>query len=261
MKKIFLSDRIVLAAILLNGIIIALTLFPQYAHNHVLEYIDLVFIVFFLIEMLVKIQHYSFKGYWASYANRFDAILVLASFPSLLALIIPMPHLSILLLFRLFRLARLFRLLRFIPHMDKLLKGIIRALKASVLVMLSLLIFNIFLAIFSCYMFQGIAPEYFGDPLISAYSIFQIFTLEGWYEIADAVIEHSSPTAAFFARIFFILMVISGGIFGLSIANAVFVDEMTMDNNDDLEAKVDELNEKLQRIELFLSQSNSNTKS
>ncbi len=257
MKKLFLTDKVLFTAILINGIIIALTLFPRFANNHILEYIDYGFIIFFLIEMIVKIHHYSWKGYWSSWGNRFDASLVLMSFPSILALFFPVPNLSILLLFRLFRLARLFRLLRFIPHMDKLARGIFRALKASVLVMLSLLIFNIFLAIFSCYMFQNTAPEYFGDPLISAYSIFQIFTLEGWYEIADAVIEHSGPVAAFMTRIYFILMVISGGIFGLSIANAVFVDEMTMDNNDDLEKKVDDLNAKLERIEKLLSEASA----
>ena len=51
-----------------------------------------------------------------------------------------------------------------------------------------------------------------------------------------------------FIHAYFVLIVLSGGIFGFSIVNAIFVDEMMKDNNDDLEAKVDELNRKMDRI-------------
>ncbi|MBW2278695.1 MAG: hypothetical protein JRF63_14485 [Deltaproteobacteria bacterium] len=43
------------------------------------------------------------------------------------------------------------------------------------------------------------------------------------------------------ARVYFVMAVIIGGIIGLSLANAVFVDEMTMDNTVKLETKVDKL--------------------
>jgi len=39
-----------------------------------------------------------------------------------------------------------------------------------------------------------------------------------------------------------------GGIFGMSLANAVFVDEMTMDNNLELEQKIDRLQEQIQAL-------------
>ena len=46
---------------------------------------------------------------------------------------------------------------------------------------------------------------------------------------------------ATFARVYFVLAVSIGGLLGISLANAVFVDEMTLDNNDELEAKIDKL--------------------
>jgi len=46
---------------------------------------------------------------------------------------------------------------------------------------------------------------------------------------------------AVLARVYFVMAVIIGGIIGLSLANAVFVDEMTMDNTVKLETKVDKL--------------------
>ena len=53
-------------------------------------------------------------------------------------------------------------------------------------------------------------------------------------------------------RFYFMFVVLSGGIFGISIANAVFVDEMTIDNNIVLEEKIDLLNDKIERLEVLL---------
>jgi len=50
------------------------------------------------------------------------------------------------------------------------------------------------------------------------------------------------------ARVFFVIAVLVGGILGLSLANAVFVDEMMMDNTDVLERKVDLLTEELRAL-------------
>ena len=46
-------------------------------------------------------------------------------------------------------------------------------------------------------------------------------------------------------RGYFVLAVLVGGILGLSLTNAVFVDEMTADNNDRLEQMVSDLREEL----------------
>ena len=140
--------------------------------------------------------------------------------------------------------------MRFIPNIHKLMAGVIRAFRASIFVLVALFIYNVLLAVLSSYMFRTYAPEYFGNPLISLYSIFQIFTLEGWNEIPTAIIQNAEPgswTPAF-VRLFFALVVLTGGIFGFSIVNAIFVDEMVMDNTDEMEAKVDLLNEKINKL-------------
>ena len=46
----------------------------------------------------------------------------------------------------------------------------------------------------------------------------------------------------------FVLAVLIGGILGLSLANAVFVDEMMMDNTEVLERKIDALTEEVRRL-------------
>jgi voltage-gated sodium channel len=53
---------------------------------------------------------------------------------------------------------------------------------------------------------------------------------------------------ALLARVYFTVAVFMGGILGLSLANAVFVDTMTMDNTQELEARVEELNQKVEAL-------------
>ena len=93
-------------------------------------------------------------------------------------------------------------------------------MKASVLVLISLLGFNIVLSILTTDLFGHIAPQYFGNPLTSCYTIFQLFTLEGWAEVPQAIIEAGSFSTAQigFIRLYFVLIVCSGGIFGISLA-------------------------------------------
>ena len=33
------------------------------------------------------------------------------------------------------------------------------------------------------------SPEYFGNPLIASYTLFKVFTIEGWHEIPDEIVS------------------------------------------------------------------------
>lgn len=244
-KRFFLSERNVLAAIIINAIIICWMYFPDYRHHNWLELIDHAFLVFFIIEAIVKIRVLGGKGYFDSKWNQFDFFIILGSLPSLLTSFIAVPNTSLLMILRLFRLIRLIRFIRFVPNLGQILAGLARAMRASVFVLLALAFLNFMLAIVSCHFFADVAPEFFGDPLVSAYSIFQMFTVEGWNEIPAVIAANAgqevSPFLLGMMRFYFVLVVLLGGIFGMSLANAVFVDEMTMDNNKVLEEKIDTL--------------------
>ena len=56
------------------------------------------------------------------------------------------------------------------------------------------------------------------------------------------------------ARLYFVVAVTIGGLLGISLANAVFVDEMTLDNNRDLEKKLDALTEEMAALRQELRQ-------
>ena len=55
-------------------------------------------------------------------------------------------------------------------------------------------------------------------------------------------------------RAYFIFSVLVGGILGLSLANAVFVDEMTIDNTRDLEQLVESLRDEIREYRKELEQ-------
>jgi voltage-gated sodium channel len=118
------------------------------------------------------------------------------------------------------------------------------------------------MSILFCYLLRDYSPVSFGDPLISYYSTFQVFTIEGWNAIPAAIDAESvangtplSATATFFMRIMFIFTFIIGGVFGLSIVNSLFVDAMVSNSNEEAEedverirAELNVLNAKLDRI-------------
>lgn len=85
--------------------------------------------------------------------------------------------------------------------------------------------------------------------MISFYSTFKIFTVEGWYEIPDLIAERSDSLGlAVFARIYFVLLLFGGGIFGLSLINSIFVESMMSDNNDEVIDKLNKLEIKIDSL-------------
>jgi voltage-gated sodium channel len=218
--------------------------------------LDKLFTVFFMLEAAIKIGTLGPKSYLATPMHRFDFLLVIASIPSLLIGVIELPDTSFLLLLRMLRLLRLLRFLQFIPNVEHLLNGLVRALKASLLVLIFLGFFNFVLAILTCHFYGRLAPELFGDPLLAMFTIFQLFTVEGWNEVPSQINEAIEASdlrwyvfdgyaLTAFTRFYFGTVVLFGGMFGLSLANAVFVDEMTMDNNDSIDHKIDDMNRQL----------------
>ena len=211
--------------------------------------IDVAAVAYFVLEAVLKLRRDGVHGYFASGWNRFDFVVVVLAAPSLLAPWLDLEQLGWVVVLRLGRLFRLFRLLRFIPDHEHLLDGVRRALKASVGVFLALLLANLILAIGGTLLFAELAPEYFGDPVLSLYTIFKVFTVEGWHEIPDLMAERAEhPGWAVGARLYFVVAVLVGGILGLSLANAVFVDEMMLDNTDELEERVAELTDEVRSL-------------
>ena len=254
MRPIFrcmIRDTTVLWVIVINAAALFLDAFPAVRDGtgRIFWWIDYGCVIYFLLEVILKLSFHG-KRYWRNGWNRFDFMVVVASLPTLAAPFTGMEIFSIVLIFRLARLFRFVRVFRFIPHGPRIWAGVQRALKASVGILVVLLILNLVFALGATFLFGEEAPEHFGDPLISSYTLFKVFTVEGWHEIPDQMARDSdSNSLAVLARLYFIIAVFVGGILGLSLVNAIFVDEMTADNTDRLEFMVLALRQELEQFQ------------
>ena len=254
LRRILLNERNIFVLILVNALIIALLYFPSYRSSNVLLFIDHFFVLIFVLEIYYKVKNLGFRQFWANNWNKFESLIIFLSIPAIFHSFYPTAEVSILVAFRLLRIFRVIRFFEFIPRIDTIFSGLSRALKSSVFVFFALITLNFLFALLACQFFRELAPEYFGNPLLSFYSIFQSFTIEGWNEIPRLIIERIEAEGikegitniyAWSTRFFFVLVVISGGMLGMSLANAIFVDEMTMDNNKKLEEKIDILSQEI----------------
>ncbi len=248
---LLLNDSVILWLVAVNSVLIFAQGFGlRQPYQFILMISDDLITLIFITELAVKISHYGMRNYLKSWWNVFDAAVILLAAPSVFSLLFTAgeSHLDYFLVLRVFRVFKFFRIIRFFPNIDRLMTAVSRALKASVIVIIGFVIYNFVISVVSCFLYREIAPEYFGDPLIAFYSVFKVFTVEGWYEIPDLIASRTGETMAFLTKCYFAVILVTGGIFGLSLVNSIFVDAMVSDNNDELERKVDLLSEKIDRL-------------
>lgn len=245
-KHIFLNEYFILGLIIANAFLIFIQEFEL--NGNTLDYIEPVFTVLFVIEMFIKIDEYGFKKYISVGWNKLDFILVIIAIPSIAVIFYndSALQLNIFLSLRVFRVFKFFRLVRFFPNVSSLVSSIQRALKASYLVLTGFFILVFVISLVTCSLYKNIAPEYFDNPAHSFYTIFRLFSIEAWYEIPDLIASRTSPFIAFISKLYFIILLLCGGILGLSLVNSIFVDAMVSDNNDDLQEEVSQLSKKIE---------------
>ena len=249
-KKLFLNDKFILVVILINSILIYLQVSGY--EDKLIGTLDMVCTLIFLLEMIIKHRVYGVRAYWRDGWNRLDGILVILSLPSVAALFIPNEYtgLSLLMVFRLLRVLRFFRVLHFFPNFSKVVHGFKVAMRESYAILLSFAVIIVIFGLLNCSLFKEADPEHFQTPLLSIYAVFQICTIEGWYEIPNTVAEYygASSVAAEFIRLYFCALLILGGIIGMSFINSIFVDAMVADNNDEVKAKLEEIQKTLYEL-------------
>lgn len=249
MKKILLNDNFIISLIVLNGLVLFVDSFDWVQTNVPwLDKLDLFISLIFILEMSVKIRTLSFNKYIDNNWNKLDFAVNLLLIPSFVLFFIGEANLMFLTILRLVRIFKFFRFLRFVPNIDHLMTGIGRAMKASVFVFVSFFLYLFIISVLSCFFFKEVSPEHFGNPLLSLYSTFKIFTIEGWYELPELIADKHGMVAAFFVKMYFIFLVLTGGIFGIGLVNAVFVDELVSDNNDEVLKKISDLHQEIKDL-------------
>lgn len=248
MKKLFLNDRFILSVILLNCVILFLEEMGM-MHPAVLA-LDFICILLFTIEMIVKHIELGVKRYWSNGWNRMDGILVLVGLVSLSGMLLPeeTPDLSVLLVLRALRIFRFFKVMHLFPNFSTIMKNFGHALRDSASLFVGYLVILFLSSMISCELFAERAPEFFADPLLSIGSTFRLFTIEGWYEIPDAICLGLTRPLSTLVYLYFIALLVLGGIIFMSLLNSVFVDAMVSDNNDEVLKKLEEIKRELEEM-------------
>lgn len=255
LQKIFLNDKVILVLISINAFIIFLQGFPSTVFSASMQRlfiaVDDIITICFLLEMLVKSRYFGWREYLKSSWNKIDVLLIICSVPPLLAhffIDADTTNVGFLLVFRVLRIFKFLRFVQFFPQVEHIFRSVREAMRASFVVLVVFFVFVFIAAIFSCFLYQDIAPQYFGNPIISYYSMFKVFTIEGWNTIPDEISTEMNIWQAFFTKFYFIAALILGGLIGLSIVNSIFVDAMVSDNNDDLENQVESMQEDIRNL-------------
>lgn len=245
LKRLFLNDKFIFGIILLNAILIFL---QETGMNFWwINLLDALCTIIFLLEMGVKLHEFGWHPYWRDGWNRMDGTLVILSLPSLVFYLFPSVafNLSVVLVLRLLRIFRFFRIFHLFPDFEQIVKNVRIAIRQSMSVFIGFGILLFAFALISCAMFKEAAPEYFGTPLESLYSVFRMCTIEGWYDIPNAVAQQAPHWSIHLVRLYFVTILVSMGIIGMSIINSIFVDAMVSDNNNEVLKKLEEIERKL----------------
>ncbi len=267
MGNFFLSENVsgvsplVFIVIIFNAILITLSEFPRIAtgHDHLIIWLEVFCVTVFIAEVVSKNIRFGWSNYIEVAWNKIDFALVILSLPVLLLPFIEVGGVSAVLTLRLVRFFRLLKIFSVIPQGGKFLHGIKRAFRASIGVAIGILLLLFIASLFSTMIFSIHAPEMFGNPLLSAYSMFRVFAITGWFEIPRNLLQipyYDTLGWTIFIRCYFIGFLLSGGMIGLSIFNATFIDALVEDNTEEVEDRVKKVEERLQRIEKLLHEIN-----
>ncbi len=189
-------ERVLISLIVINAIILGLETFPPIMERHGswLKALDMLILGVFVIELTLRIIAHGlrfFRDPWSLFDFSVVAIaLVPASGP--------------LAVLRTLRVLRVLRILTLMPSMRSVVGGLVSAIPGlGSVVLLMGLIFYVS-AVVATGLFGEQFPQWFGSLGETAYTLFQVMTLESWsMGIARPVLE-SYP----FAWIFFVIFIL-----------------------------------------------------
>lgn len=166
-------DRFILGLIILNAIILGMETsdaIMQSPIGPVLLVLDQTILAIFVIEVGMRLIT-DFKGFWRNPWRIFDLTIVTISL---------IPTTGALSAMRAFRVLRVLRLITQVRAMRRVVTGLLSALPGMGSIVLLLgLIFYVY-AVIATKLFKEAFPQWFGSIGESAYTLFQIMTLESW---------------------------------------------------------------------------------
>jgi len=199
--------------ILVNAVILGVLTYPlPEPAARILEHVDQVIVYIFVAELLVKFAAWRLRFFQSGW-NWFDLAVVAISLA---------PASEGFAILRALRVLRLFRLFSVMPEMRAVVEALAKAIPGMGAIMMVLLLIFYVAAVMAAKMFSGTHPEFFADLGASAFTLFQIMTLESWsMGVARPVIE-THP----WAWAFFVVFIILTSFAVLNLFIAVIVDSL-----------------------------------
>ncbi len=165
-------QRSITALILINAAILGLETAPSVmaATGELLIILDRIIVGIFAAEILTKLWVYR-RRFFADPWNLFDFIVVAISLA---------PASAAFSVLRALRVLRILHLVSVVPSMRKVVQALLKAIPGmGSVVMLLALLYYVF-SVMATKLFGAAFPDWFGTIGASAYSLFQIMTLESW---------------------------------------------------------------------------------
>lgn len=238
--------RLIFAVIAINAIVLGLETSPgiMAQYGPFLTAIDVACLALFVVELVAKLFAQGprfFRDGW----NVFDFAVVAISL---------VPQSGGLSVLRALRVIRVLRLVSAVPQMRKVVEGLIDALPGmgTVFLMMSLIFYVA--AVIATKSFGADFPDWFGSVGASAYTLFQIMTLESWsMGIVRPVMELYPYAWAFFLPFILITtFAVANLVVGLivnSMQDAVEEDEGASDERHEILDALRAMEARLARIE------------
>jgi voltage-gated sodium channel len=199
-----------------------------------LHWADMAIIGVFVIEIALKLYVQKFRFFRSGW-NLFDFTVVMFSL---------IPDAGAFTVLRALRVLRLFRLFSVIPEMRSVVEALAKAIPGMGAIMLVLGVIFYVAAVMGAKLFAGTHPQFFGDLGGSAFTLFQVMTLESWsMGVARPVIaEHP------YAWIFFVGFIVLTSFAVLNLFIAVIVDSMQSKHFDAETARQEEAHDEREHL-------------
>lgn len=172
-------QNFVTIAIIIAGVLVGMATYPEFyaKHEGVLELLNTIVLIIFIIEIVVKIIAEGKKPwlYFTDAWNIFDFIIVAAAF-------LPFGGSSIAIL-RLLRLLRVLKLIKALPKLQMLVGALLKSIPSMGYVSILLLLLFYIYAVAGVFFFGENDPIHFSDLQTSMLSLFRVVTLEDWTDI------------------------------------------------------------------------------
>jgi voltage-gated sodium channel len=222
-------DRAIIALIGLNAITLGLETYPAVMSRFggFLTFVDQLILAVFVGELVLRLVA-NFRGFWRDPWRIFDfAVVAVALIPASGAF-------SVL---RAFRILRVLRLISSVPAMRRVVAGLLEALPGmgSIILLLGL-IFYVF-SVISTKLFAAAFPEWFRSLGASAYTLFQIMTLESWSMGIVRPVMDQYP----YAWLLFVPFIIATAFTVLNLFIGVIVDAMQSEHEAEARGEREEM--------------------